>query len=280
MIRATAEDVPAIKDFLKAHITTSMFPLTNLINYGMAGGHPRAVSFWVRWQAGQITDVLCLSDEGMIFPQCPTAPWADVAVVLHGTKVKGLLGHGAQVQGLRGALGLPTLAALDTVEPLYQMSLSDLTMPDGDGFVLSPLSQLPLSLAEQWRAAYAVEALGVPVADAGAQAKRDVSGYLARDSHRVLLKKDGDPVAMTGFNATLPDIVQIGGVYTPRELRSRGYARKAVAMHLAQARSNGAKNAVLFAANAAAEKAYQAIGFRQTGQFAMTIYDNPQVVHG
>ncbi|PUB15461.1 GNAT family N-acetyltransferase [Yoonia sediminilitoris] len=279
MIRATLADRPQIETFLRAHIATSMFPLTNLINHGMSGGHPRAVSFWMNWQAGQIADVLGLTDEGLIFPQCPTAAWGDIAAVMHQTKVKGLLGEASQVQGLRNALGITTLAALDTVEPLYQMTLSQMTMPDCDECDLRPLSDAHLQMIENWRARYCMESLAVPAATAKAQARRDVAGYLTRDSHRVLFS-DGVPVCMTGFNAELPDTVQIGGVYTPPALRCRGYARKAVALHLAQARGQGAETAVLFAANAAAEKAYRAIGFHQTGQYAMAIYGSHQVAHG
>jgi len=39
MIRATETDRPAIEAFLNAHAATSMFPLSNLANHGMNGGH-------------------------------------------------------------------------------------------------------------------------------------------------------------------------------------------------------------------------------------------------
>lgn len=37
------------------------------------------------------------------------------------------------------------------------------------------------------------------------------------------------PVSLSAFNASLPDIVQLVGIYTPPELRGRGYAQRAVA---------------------------------------------------
>jgi predicted GNAT family acetyltransferase len=80
---------------------------------------------------------------------------------------------------------------------------------------------------------------------------------------------------MTGFNATLPEIVQIGGVYTPADLRGRGYARRAVALHLAEARGKGTARAVLFAANDAAARAYRAIGFQPAVPFTLFLLSTP-----
>ncbi|WP_373635761.1 GNAT family N-acetyltransferase [Yoonia sp. SS1-5] len=275
MIRAVATDQPAIEAFLAKHIETSMFPLVNLINHGMSGGHPRAVTCWIRWKAGQITDVLTVSDEGMIFPQCPTGPWGDVVTVLSDIGIKGILGAADQVASLRGTLRLPASPDLDVVEPLYHLSLMNLQIPDG----LTELRQLqdaPRDLIEGWRAAYNIELLAYPKDSAAAQAARDIAGYIAKDSHRVLMQ-DGKPVAMTGFNAELPHVVQIGGVYTPPEARSGGLARRAVALHLAEAAEKGVTDALLFAANPAAEKAYQAIGFAHIGHYAIAMYEEPQV---
>jgi len=77
---------------------------------------------------------------------------------------------------------------------------------------------------------------------------------------------------MTSFNAELPDMVQVGGVYTPPEFRNRGYARLAVALHLDAARKTGVTRAILFASGDAAARAYRAIGFRQTGHYTITVF--------
>ncbi len=59
---------------------------------------------------------------------------------------------------------------------------------------------------------------------------------------------------------------------TPPELRGRGYARAAVALHLAEARDAGVPRAILFAANEAAARAYRAIGFRPGGYMRMMLF--------
>ncbi|MGB0904205.1 MAG: GNAT family N-acetyltransferase, partial [Mangrovicoccus sp.] len=104
-----------------------------------------------------------------------------------------------------------------------------------------------------------------------------VTAYMARDTHRVLFK-DGQPVALTGFNASLPDVVQIGAVYVPPELRCNGYARAAVALQLLEARRKGVSRSILFAANEPAERAYRALGYRQIGDYSLVMFSAPQKI--
>lgn len=279
MIKATPADCLAIEAFLRARIATSMFPLSNLARYGMKGGHPRAVTFWAKWQQAALTDVLTVSDEGILFPQCTTAPWGDAKVVMAGQKVKGLLGDSVQVAALVDALGLSAKPALHHVEPLYVLTLDKLRMPDVDGFSIAPLAEAPDELVIGWRSAYLKEVLPMPGQDDAKKAAEDIANYREAGSHVVLFKGE-TPVAMTGFNATLSDAVQIGGVYVPPAGRSRGMARRAVALHLAQARSEGIKTACLFAASPQAARAYEAVGFARCGDFTILTYQEPQVVYG
>jgi predicted GNAT family acetyltransferase len=78
---------------------------------------------------------------------------------------------------------------------------------------------------------------------------------------------------MAGFNARLPDMVQVGGVYTPPEARGRGYARTAVALCLRAARERGVRRAILFTGedNIPAIRAYRALGFERIGDFAIVL---------
>lgn len=72
-------------------------------------------------------------------------------------------------------------------------------------------------------------------------------------------------------STTLPDIVQLGGIYTPRELRGRGYAKVAVAASLVAARQRGASRAVLFTKNPSAVRTYEALGFRRLGDYSLVL---------
>ncbi|MFN3661137.1 GNAT family N-acetyltransferase [Yoonia sp.] len=279
MIGAIPADQPAIEAFLRQHVTTAMFSMTNLQRYGMAGGHPRALTVWLRKEGDVITDALAVSEEGMIFPHCPTGPWEDVKTVLQGREINGLLGDAGQVDALHRLLGLTGASGHVATEQLYRLTLADSVMPDVDGFTLHPLSEAPRDLVLGWRRAYLQETMQMQGDAMEKTAIKDIDSYVAADSHRVLYRGD-QPVAMTGFNAMLPDIVQIGGVFTPSNLRARRLARRAVALHLAQAKVNGVSDAILFAASAQAAKAYESIGFGRIGSFGIALFDAPQVVHG
>ena len=76
------------------------------------------------------------------------------------------------------------------------------------------------------------------------------------------------------FNARLPDTVQLGGIFTPREERSRGHARKLVAGMLRVARDEGATRGVLFTNddNVAAIRAYTALGFQRVGNYGLVLW--------
>jgi predicted GNAT family acetyltransferase len=89
-----------------------------------------------------------------------------------------------------------------------------------------------------------------------------------------LIEHDGVPTSFSGFNARLPDVVQIGGVFTPPALRSRGWARAAVASQLAAVVGEGVSRALLFTGedNLAAQRAYTAIGFRRIGDYGLLLF--------
>lgn len=275
MIRATHADRPAIDAFLQAHQTIAMFPRSNLRDHGMDGGHPRAMSFWIKRQGDAITDVLGLTDSGVVLPvfTSPNGPFP----MLRAIPIQGIIGQAAPVAQIKADLGLPD-APLNRIEPHFELALGDLKLPDTNGFDIIPIAAVDRALMINWRTQYGIDALELQPAEAAAQAVGLIDAMIGSGSHIVLLH-NGDPVAMTGFNTQFPDTVMIGGVFTPAHLRGRGYAGRAVAMHLAQARGQGVKRAVLSAASVAAAKVYANIGFRQIGEFMIVYYENPEVSH-
>ena len=130
-----------------------------------------------------------------------------------------------------------------------------------------------------WYIAYDMEALGASPEAARRNRTKATLTYIRNDSHRVLME-DGEPLCITGFNAQLSRIVQVGGVFTPPERRGRGLARRAVALHLAEARARGVVAATLFSASEAASKAYVSIGFAEVGRFTLCLFNKPERVHG
>ncbi|MEL6207604.1 MAG: N-acetyltransferase, partial [Pseudomonadota bacterium] len=212
--RATEADIPAIQAFLRAHIQTSMFPLANLEAHGLGSDAPRGTTHWLFEDGPRLTGLYAQTNEGMGMPQLPGAT-PDHAKALAeegaGRSLIGMLGATAQVRTLQTAWGLQDQPIRhDADEPGYALELSDLVVPSApDGTSIRPVREADLPVVLPWRAAYHIETLGTPEEVAWSAAERDLQHYLVAGHHRVLV--DGDaPLAMTGFNATLADVVQIG----------------------------------------------------------------------
>jgi predicted GNAT family acetyltransferase len=185
-----------------------------------------------------------------------------------------MIGPRAQVLEARGALGLDgAKAVLDQNEGLYALPLDELIVPAAltEGHVSCRSSrEHELELLTDWRVAYTIEALG-------GGSEKDNAAKSVRDQHErgvaFVLERNHRQVAFSAFNASLPDMVQIGGVWTPPVLRGRGFARCVVAGSLLHARENGVRRAILFTGdeNVGAVKAYKALGFRHVGEFGLVL---------
>ena len=268
MIRARPEDWPEIEAFLTPRADYAMFPLKNARLYGFDGNDPYSLRVWIARDAlGGISDVLSMSKKGMFMPYLPSGNFGAAAKAISGRSAEGIIGPRDHARGLKEALGLAHVpVTLDDDDPHFSLDLDDLAIPEGKGELLTLAAADPETMI-RWSIDYSIEAVQLAPARAEADGRQAYHNYIKRDSHRVLMV-DGQPVATTGINARLPDIVQVGGVYTPPPLRGCGYARRAVALHMAEARAAGASKATLFAGSEMAARAYEAIGFRRIGDWA------------
>src|SRR6185503_16360653 len=80
-----------------------------------------------------------------------------------------------------------------------------------------------------WRLAYDIETLGSTDSDETRKRSADFLDTQMKEGNVWVATEAGRLVSLSSFNAVLPDIVQLGGIYTPPELRGRGYAKAAVA---------------------------------------------------
>jgi predicted GNAT family acetyltransferase len=91
----------------------------------------------------------------------------------------------------------------------------------------------------------------------------DVDRWLARRGRTIYLWEDGVPVSLCGVGGETPNGIRIGPVYTPPDLRGRGYASALVAA-VSQAELDARRRfCFLFTdqANPTANHIYQAIGY-------------------
>jgi GNAT superfamily N-acetyltransferase len=263
-----------IEAFLGRHAERAMFPLSNLSRHGMAGGHQYAVQFWYAMRDNQITDVLTLADGGMVLPYLPSGDYAAAVAAIGDRPVTGFAGPQADVRGIE-ALGYAYCPrSFDQNEPHFLLYLNNLVIPEGLAR-LRPMARASADVIKGWIADYDTNTLNAPLERAAIEAERTYDYYMTTGSHKVLM--DGDTaLCMTGFNAEMPDIVQLGGVYTPPELRGRGFARRAVALHLEETAARGVTRATLFSASEMAARAYRSVGFECIGEWSLILFDGPQ----
>ena len=118
---------------------------------------------------------------------------------------------------------------------------------------------LPVVLA--WMDAFVAEALPqAPPEDAGHWLERNLS---SPDSGVELWVDEGAPVSFSGYGGLTPNGIRIGPVYTPPELRRRGYASALVAELTQRLLDSGRKFCFLFTdlANPTSNSIYQRVGY-------------------
>ena len=200
---------------------------------------------------------------------------AIAAAAISGRRVTGLSGPSAHVRIARDALGLADApAAMDEEESFFALDLADFVVPSELAAAVRearPPRPDEYARLREWRCAYDVEILGGTGSnDERRRAIEFLDAQIAAGDAWVALK-DGVPASLAAFNAALPDIVQLGGIYTPPDLRGRGYARIAVAASLEAARARGVTRAVLFTSRDNAVRTYEALGFRRIGDYALVL---------
>lgn len=278
--RAKDADVPAIEAFVARHLAMSMFLASNLRDFGLNGsGHPRATRFWVADSTDGLTTLLGLSEEGNLLVLAPGTDPEAVAPLrssLAGETLRGVSGEAGQVDTVISALGgAATRPAFDDTEPHFELQLGDLVVPEGAAgceTTLRAMVRSDLELVASWRHAFDCEVFGDGDLPEGHARSRERALGLIDTGRGRILERQGNPIAMTAFNAVTDHAVQIGSVYTPPELRGQSHARRAVALHLVEARRSGVTRAVLYSSGVAAARAYRAIGFRQIGLFRQVDY--------
>ena len=280
LIPAEPPDLPAIEAFLAAHSDSSMFLRANLAAHGLDDSRARlGMQVVLSRDGGQITGVFGVTNTGFALVQAPRASgadWAGFARWLAPRPFAGITGEAGQIAAALAALALPPgdFAAL-TDEPLYRLDLSRLRVATLAPGTLRRPRERDRALLTRWFTDYEMTTLGTPRHRATEMGEDRADMAIDGDRLR-LLDQDGTVVAMGGFNARLPGIVQVGSVYTPPEYRNRHAARTVVARHLQEVEREGVAQAVLFASGPAACRCYEALGFEQVGRYALALLREPR----
>ncbi len=94
----------------------------------------------------------------------------------------------------------------------------------------------------------------------------------------VLWERHGRPVSLAGRNRAAAGQVRIGPVYTPPELRGRGFGGAATVAITQAALDDGAEGVVLFTdlANPASNTLYQRLGYRPVSDWTVLRFGAPE----
>jgi ribosomal protein S18 acetylase RimI-like enzyme len=271
--------------FLATEPDTTLFLRSNLSRAGLVDdGAQFSGTYAGAFEENRLVGVAAIywNDNIVVAPGPHAEALAEHAVELSGPgrRIGGILGPHDEVVRVRRALRLDgATARFTSKEILYSLALEELVIPTAlaNGELIARLAERgEMDTLMDWRMEYCAETSNMPDTEqTRTDQRRSLDAYQAKGHHFVVTRGvDGERVAYSAFNATAADVVQVGGVWTPRELRGRGYARCAVAGSLQDARKRGVRRAVLFTdqANVAAQKAYASIGFEAVGNYGIVFF--------
>jgi RimJ/RimL family protein N-acetyltransferase len=121
-------------------------------------------------------------------------------------------------------------------------------------------------LLTRWYADFTLEAWGEPLAEDLDRVRQRIADRADAEHSGTLLWEDGGrPVAMAAYGGWTRSGVRIGPVYTPPELRRRGYGGAVTAALTHTLFAQGRRSVFLFtdATNATSNSIYVAMGYRQ-----------------
>ncbi len=274
-------DEPALLRFLQSRRDTTMFLQGNLDAAGLVdAGQYMQGTYAAACEGEDVVAVAGLFWNGNLIIEAPVHLEAVLReAVQHAPRpLQGLTGAHAYVERARAFFGLQDApASLDSQELLYRLDLDRLVLPPAlsAGDVTCRRAELEdLPVLVPWGCAYRIESIGME--DAPGLSDLVEKSQRTRIAERALwiLEQGDEPVAMSAFNAYTADCVQIGGVYTPPALRSRGYARCAVAGSLRDARVDGKTRSILFTGedNPAAQACYVRLGYEHIGDYHILLF--------
>jgi predicted GNAT family acetyltransferase len=277
-------DEPALESFLLPQVATSMFLIGNMRAAGLVDrGQAYEGTYAAAFEGQQIVAAVAHYWNGNLVTQAPAhvdALWR-AAVEASQRPIWGLIGPEDQVSMVKDALSMGEAAIqLDETERLYRLALDELIVPAAltrDEVRGRRIESRDLEMVAEWRVAYGVETLGETDSPELRRQARAGTRRLMEEGCTWVLEAQGKPVATTSFNTAIQEAVQVGGVWTPPELRSRGYGRAAVAASLLDARAGGAETAILFTGrgNLPAQRAYESLGFRPLTAYRLVLWRLP-----
>lgn len=261
-------------DLLNRFKETSIFLLGNLEKYGpVPTEHPRSGQYKCIMDCDEVVGVFCLTRTGMILAQSNRR--VDITHII--------LNECEKEQPICAFNG-----AWEVIEPVYstykskhknysdgffskeilfKLDLNDSNRIEGAGRFLNEKD------FEEWNFLNLDYLAGEKLAVDGSTEQRRASFFeKVKQKHWWGLNENNRLVSIAGFNACFQDVGQLGGIYTPPEMRGRGLARKCVEKLIYDSiHVHNLSRLILFTGNdnIAAQRLYRSVGFTEIGNYAL-----------
>ncbi|KTD41817.1 GNAT family N-acetyltransferase [Legionella parisiensis] len=270
-----------LSSYLNHYQETTMFIRNNLYHSGITyHDEPFHGEYYGSFENKQLNGVLAHYWNGNVMMQAENFSALSALVEEFELKrtrpIAGILGEDSQANFVIDKLNLESsLFAINYQEKLFLLNIEKVIIPQAIhsfSCTLKTVQECDRDVIKEWLIAYHIEALGDDTNNAKLEESIiDEIQDKQISQNRWVLFVNNTPVSLCGFNATLPDIVQLGPVYTPPTLRNKGFARIAVYLCLKQAAARQVKRAILFTNDNSAICVYQALGFHQIGKYRLAL---------
>jgi predicted GNAT family acetyltransferase len=271
------DDLPAVTSFLERAPETSLFLLSNIRAFGtrlsesMYSGNVKGLR-----AGGDLAAVFCLTRGGSVLAQASgradLAEQIVAAVREEKIPIRGVLGewHVSRAiwEILRGSGSVSETVA--SREVMYRLTLPESQIGDRAPLTVRMMGPADLDQWEELSAAFLKE-VGLP---ALGEREQRLAAFIRSSGlgHWWGGFEGGRLVSMIGIIALHKNTAQIGGVFTPRDFRRRGYSRTVLAQLLQDARLvHHLDRIFLFTGedNVAARTLYESVGFERFGHFGL-----------
>jgi ribosomal protein S18 acetylase RimI-like enzyme len=268
-------DEAELERFLAPLADSSLFLIANARKGGLTDqGQPFQATYAAAFDEARMVGVAACSWLGTVVIQAPRelAGVVREAIRASGRQVTAMIGPYDQAVEACAAIGRSPLSLERDL--LFGLDLGALEVPPdlaSGRAVCRHARRDELPLLAGWRALFVAETnVEREGPDLRPRARVGIE-LLHADGALFVVERAGAVVSMAAFNARIAETAQVGGVYTPPDLRARGHARCAVAGALLAARASGASRGILFTAesNRPAQRSYQALGFRPIGDYGL-----------
>lgn len=284
-------DAAMLDAFLAPHTAEAYYLRSNAIAAGLVyEGKPLQAEYFGAFDGESLVSVIAYTwlPTLLVFAENPAglpalAKAVRPAIVKRGGKIEAILGLAPYVDAVISALALPPEAFRRYGDDwLFRLDLKNMLLP--------PLPEsLSLRLAEEkdrallidWRMAFNIEANNAePGPNLKASVEKEVDHWLG-SKQTFLLEQAGYPVSFCGIGGNIPETVIIGPVWTPVELRNRGYGRLVTGhgLKILMQERPALREATLFASRPDAIRVYESLGFTRAADWRLALLkDNFRVM--